>query len=267
VPWARWDALMQSLPVFGQKFTTFKDYSHAGLQEILGDRFGALERLEANSLDSTVFLNRPKGFEARALPVEAQFAPVFGICAADFDGDGHQDIFLAQNFFAVGAVTSRYDAGRGLILKGDGHGGFKAVKAAESGIAVYGQQRGAAAGDFDGDGRVDLCVAQNGAATKLYRNQGARPGLRVRLKGTAGNPLGIGALIRNVTGERGGPAQEVRAGGGYWSQDSATAVITSPSSIGKVSVRWPGGKETLYTVPAGAREITLAIEGNIDVAK
>jgi enediyne biosynthesis protein E4 len=267
VPWARWDALMQSLPVFGQKFTTFKDYSQAGLEEIFGDRFGTLERLEANSLDSMVFLNRPKGFEARALPVEAQFAPVFGICAADFDGDGHQDIFLAQNFFAVDAVTSRYDAGRGLILKGDGHGGFEAVKAAESGIAVYGQQRGAAAGDFDGDGRVDLCVAQNGAATKLYRNQGARPGLRVRLKGAAGNPLGIGAVIRNATGERGGPAQEVRAGGGYWSQDSATAVMTSPSSISKVSVRWPGGKEMLYTVPAGAREITLAIEGNIDVAK
>jgi enediyne biosynthesis protein E4 len=267
VPWARWDALMQSLPVFGQKFATFKDHSHAGVQEILGDKFGAFERLEVTSLDSAIFLNRPKGFEARALPVEAQFAPVFGICAADFDGDGHQDIFLAQNFFAVDAVTSRYDAGRGLILKGDGQGGFDVVKAVESGIMIYGQQRGAAAGDFDRDGRVDLCVAQNGAATKLYRNQGARAGLRLRLKGAAGNPLGIGAIIRNVTGEQRGPAQEVRAGGGYWSQDGATAIITSPSSISKVSVRWPGGKEMLYSVPAGAREITLAIEGNIDVAK
>ena len=52
----------------------------------------------------------------------------------------------------------------------------------ESGVIVYGEGRGAAACDYDGDGRVDLAVSQNGAQTKLYHNVAGRPGLRVRLK-------------------------------------------------------------------------------------
>src|SRR2546422_3466922 len=48
----------------------------------------------------------------------------------------------------------------------------------------------------DGDGRTDLVVSQNGAETKLYHNEHARPGLRVRLRGGARNPHGIGAVLR-----------------------------------------------------------------------
>ena len=92
--------------------------------------------------------------------------------------------------------TSRYDGGRGLILAGDGRGGFRPVPGQESGVKVYGEQRGSAVSDFDGDGRVDLAVSQNGAETKLYRNTSARPGLRVRLAGPAGNPNGVGAAMR-----------------------------------------------------------------------
>ncbi|MEX0770079.1 MAG: hypothetical protein WD035_05050 [Balneolaceae bacterium] len=48
-------------------------------------------------------------------------------------------------------------------------------------IEVYGKQRGAVLSDFNGDGRVDLAVSQNGADTKLYINQTSRPGIRIRL--------------------------------------------------------------------------------------
>jgi len=63
------------------------------------------------------------------------------------------------------------DAGRGLLLRGRGDGTLDAVPGQESGIAIYGEQRGCAAADFDGDGRPDLVVTQNGAETKLYRNR------------------------------------------------------------------------------------------------
>ena len=53
----------------------------------------------------------------------------------------------------------------------------QSVPASESGVRVYGEQRGAAVTDFDRDGRVDLVVTQNGRETKLFRNLAAKPGL------------------------------------------------------------------------------------------
>src|SRR5262249_26205378 len=153
-------------------------------------------QLRANELRSMIFFNRGDHFEAVALPVEAQWAPVFGITVADFDGDGLEDVLLAQNFFGTPSEGWRQDAGRGLLLKGDGTGGLKPVAGQESGIRVYGEQRGCAAGDYDRDGRVDLVVTQNGESTRLLHNLGAKPGLRVRLRGPATNPSGIGAVLR-----------------------------------------------------------------------
>jgi hypothetical protein len=267
VPWARLDILSSQLPSVAQRFATFKAYSQASVQEICGEPFGALKELQANTLDSMVLLNRGDHFEASSLPLEAQFAPAFGACVADFDGDGIQDIFLAQNFFGPERFTSRYDAGRGLVLKGRGNGAFEPLNASESGIQIYGEQRGAALADFDRDGRIDLAVAQNGASTKLYRNRQAKPGLRLRLKGPAGNPNAMGAVIRQFKDTAVGPAREIHAGGGYWSQDSPTLVFTSASLIANLWVRWPGGKEMTYAIPAGAQEVSLAMDGKIDASK
>src|SRR6185503_20538128 len=126
----------------------------------------------------------------------------FGLTVNDFDGDGHEDLFLAQNFFATEAETPRYDAGRGLLLRGSGSGQFTALSGRDSGISIYGQQRGCAAADYDGDGRVDVVVGQNNGPTRLYRNTGAQPGLRIALKGPATNPDGVGAAIRPIYGRQ-----------------------------------------------------------------
>jgi len=114
----------------------------------------------------------------------------------------------------VPADTPRCDAGLGLWLKGDGRGGFVAVSGTESGLEVYGEQRGAAVCDYDEDGRVDWVVTQNGAATKLYHNRGAKPGLRVRAAGPPGNPDGVGAAMRLIFGARPGPVREIHAAAG-----------------------------------------------------
>src|SRR5207244_9928307 len=126
---------------------------------------------------------------------------------------------------------------------------------------VYGEQRGAAAGDFNEDGRMDLVVTQNGAATRLYQNTGGAPGLRVRPVGPPGNPLGIGAIVRLHFAKGPGPAVEVHAGSGSWSQDSAILVLGGPESPSRISVRWPGGKVSQAELPSTSREITVDYEG------
>jgi hypothetical protein len=190
--------------------------------------------------------------------LEAQVAPVFAISVADMDGDGHEDVFLSQNFFATRPEVPRLDAGRGLWLRGDGTGKLQAVPGQESGVKVYGEQRGAAVADFNEDGRIDLVVTQNGAPTRLFQNVTAKPGLRVRLSGPPGNPSGIGATLRLKSGPRLGPAREIHAGSGYWSQDSAIQILGGRTPTTQLLVRWPGGQTSTNDVPPEARETTVA---------
>ena len=124
---------------------------------------------------------------------------------------------------------------------------------------VYGEQRGAAVADFNEDGRVDLVVTQNGAPTRLFQNVTAKPGLRVRLSGPPGNPTGVGAKLRLKSGPRLGPAREIHAGSGYWSQDSAIQILGGRTPLAQLLVRWPGGQTTTNDVPPEAREISVPL--------
>ena|ERR1051325_9067525 len=64
-----------------------------------------------------------------------------------------------------------------------------------------------------------------------------------------------------------GPAREIHAGSGYWSQDSTMQVFGTPASPTQVRVRWPGGKELTSALPSGAREIAIDQAGRINVKR
>jgi hypothetical protein len=179
------------------------------------------------------------------------------LTAADFDGDGHQDLFLAQNFFGVDAETSRHDAGLGLVLTGDGRGNFKALSPAASGIVLPGEGRGSAAGDFDLDGRIDLAVTQQAGPTALLHNRQARPGWGLRLEQPGPNPMAIGAVVRAEFGSGSGPAIEIRAGSGWWSQDSSRVLITGTTPPTAVHIRWPGGHQQRHLWSPNVREMRI----------
>ena len=246
-----------AVPSIVGRARNFSAYADANIDQLLADSRVNVSRLEAVTLDQTVFFNRGDHFEPRAMPNEAQLAPAHYAGVADFDGDGNEDVFMSQNFFPSMLGAPRYDEGRSLLLLGDGKGGLAPLTGGQSGLVVYGDQRGAAYSDFDGDGRLDLVVSQNGDETRLFRNVGAAPGLRVRLSGPPSNPDGVGAQIRLVYGNRMGPVREVQSGSGHWSQNGAVQVFGMQGAPTAVWVRWAGGKETRVPVPAGAREVRV----------
>ena len=257
--------LAGGLPFLRGRIQGFEHYGQLGVNEILEQPADLLPTVEATTLAHTVFINRGGSFEAFELPREAQLAPAFHAGVADMDGDGHEDVLLSQNLFALRGEADRNDGGRGLWLRGDGTGALTPVPGQRSGIAVYGEQRGAAFADYDGDGRVDVLMSQNAAGTKLYRNRGAKPGLRVRLRGGPGNPAAIGAAIRlEYAGGTLGPLREVRAGGGYWSQDDPVQVMGLATAPTAVRVRWPDGSETVTPLDTPTPlEVTIDASGTL----
>jgi len=118
------------------------------------------------------------------------------------------------------------------------------------------------------DHDIRLCqsgIYKNGNRTRLFKNQMGKPGIRVRLKGSPGNPLGIGAVMRLQFESHLGPAREVHAGSGYWSQDSAIQVLAGPQEPQAIWIRWPGGQETTTTLPRKALEVEVDLEGSLHV--
>jgi enediyne biosynthesis protein E4 len=259
-------AVAGAVPFVRERIGSFAAYGAASLEQIFGDRLKPVQVLEVDTLESMVFWNRGGRFEGRPMPRETQWSPAYGISVGDYDGDGHEDLFVSQNFYAVNVEETRSDAGRGLWLRGDGRGGLTVIDGKQTGVKAYGEQRGCALGDYDGDGRLDLVVSQTGAQTRLYRNLRAIPGLRVRVNAGEGNPRGVGCQLRMESADEAGPVREVKAGSGYWSQESAVQVMATRGKP-NLWVRWPGGKETRSPVPDGAREVSVSRTGELKVIR
>jgi enediyne biosynthesis protein E4 len=142
-PVAGRDELLKKIPSLRSKYPSYKDFGASRIEDIFpaGDISQAQVR-EAYTFASAVALNNGNGtFTLQPLPVEAQFAPIYASLAGDFDGDGKTDLLVGGNLYGVTPTLGRYDASYGLMLRGDGKGGFTAVDMAESNLVLDGQVR------------------------------------------------------------------------------------------------------------------------------
>lgn len=91
--------------------------------------------------DYAYFLWYGGKFTERALPVQVQFSPVFGLEAVDVNGDNNLDLVIGGNLFNSKLKFGRYDSNHGMILLGDGKGGFEYLTPTQSGFSVKGEIR------------------------------------------------------------------------------------------------------------------------------
>jgi enediyne biosynthesis protein E4 len=266
-PWRTRKDLGAVIPAILKRYPRNDLYARATLGEIFGEEnLAAARRFAATEFRSGTFLSRPDGtYHFEPLPQIVQVSPIQGLVAGDFDGDGHADIYAVQNSYAPIPSIGRFDGGLSQLLRGDGHGHFTAVPAAESNLIVPGDAKALAVLDIDQDGWPDFIVTRNGRTTLAFRNNGiaGRLSLRVALRGAVGNRTGIGARIALEFADGSRQSSEVQAGSGYLSQ-SSSACFFGYSELRppmKVRVRWPLGKITEHSIPAGTNNLVVAEPG------
>ena len=137
------DRLRETVPSLAARFSSYEAYANASLDDLLSaSEREAAGRLSVDELETSLFVLGEEGrFERRTLPVEAQFAPIFAAEPLDYNDDGDADLLLAGNMNETRVRFAKYDANYGLLLRGDGQGGFSAVPQRRSGFAVRGDVR------------------------------------------------------------------------------------------------------------------------------
>jgi enediyne biosynthesis protein E4 len=172
----------------------------------------------------------------------------FGTRFMDYDNDGMRDLFMAN-----GHVLDNIDryhpatqyAEPKLMFRNTGHGIFENVSdRLGPDFQLPKVSRGAAIGDFDNDGNLDILVNNNGQAPQLLRNDGgnANHWLQILLIGTKSNHDGVGARVKVSAGDL--VLYDQRKGGmSYQSaQDPRLHFgLGQRSRIDAVEITWPSG--------------------------
>jgi enediyne biosynthesis protein E4 len=163
------DILIDQINSMRARFRTHTAYAKATFEEsFLPEELATAYVVCAQRFETSYIENSGKGkFKIRTLPLETQFAPIYGMTPGDYNLDGNLDILMAGNSYAPEIISGRDDASIGLLLKGDGHGNFNAAKVAESGFAADDDSKGMARLRL-GDGRSLIIVANNSDRVRAY---------------------------------------------------------------------------------------------------
>ncbi len=176
----------------------------------------------------------------------------------DFDNDGWKDLFVARSNVIdnIELFAPRRAPEPNSVFRNLGNGKFQNVSAtAGESFQIPAVHRGAAFGDLDNDGRIDVVVSVLNGPARIFRNTGATgEWLRLKLKGSASNRMGIGARIRVTTPDGLTQHNHVTTSAGFASSSDVRVQfgLGSARVAKEVEILWPSGiRQVLRDVPAG----------------
>ena len=220
------DDIIERIPSLKKQFATYKPFAMANINEIFPEAIMKdAQRLKATMLQSCYLRNDGNGkFTMIPLPKEAQVSVLNGMVADDFDGDGNLDVLINGNDYGTAVSIGRFDALNGLLLKGNGKGGFTPMSILQSGIYIPG----------NGKALVKLSSAKGGYLIAASQHQGPIKFFELRSKTTALPvlPSDIYAIIKykNGTTEK----KELYYGTSFLSQSARS--ITLNGLISNVTI-------------------------------
>ena len=189
----------------------------------------------------------------------------WGVQLMDVDHDGRRDLLMVNGHVYPEADRTpglRYKQPR-LFYWNVGEARFKDISASSgAGLTERWSSRGAATGDLDGDGSLEVVISNMGARPSLLKNFGSRKNwLLVQCVGTRSNRDAIGArAVVTVSGRR--LSGEVQGGTSFLSQNDPRLHfgLGDASAYERVEVSWPGGRRERF--PGGAaNRVVVVTEG------
>ncbi len=174
------DNFLEQMIVMRRRFPNYIDYATASFEKVFSkEELKDAYVVRANYFSTSYIENLGNGkFDIRPLPIETQFAPIFGMAIGDYNDDGNLDVLMVGNSYAPEVNWGRYDASYGVYLQGDGKGNFKTIPNKDSGFLVKGDAKGMAeifmptsSMQREAKGRLIHLVAINSEGIKAVENQ------------------------------------------------------------------------------------------------
>jgi enediyne biosynthesis protein E4 len=238
------------------------DYDGSGRQSlVIGNFSNEMIALYSNEGAGLFIDQAPGSTIGKASLLTLTFSTFF----FDFDLDGRPDIFAANGHVAddIATVQPRVAyAEPALLFRNAGGKKFDDVTAsAGSALLKKVVARGAAYGDYDNDGDLDLLVTTNNGPARLLRNDGGNRNhsVRIRAVGTLSNRDAIGARIKVVLEDGTSTWGMVKTGSSYCSQSELPVTIGmgSRTAITSVEVTWPTGRKETVTGVRADETVTI----------
>jgi enediyne biosynthesis protein E4 len=141
-PLANRDEALEQVVALKKKFTDYKSYSTATIEDIFTtEQLSKAQKRTVTETRTGMLINDKGTFTFKALPIEAQFAPVYAIATDDLNNDGRKDLILAGNNTTMRIRIGKMDANHGMVFLNKGQNDFIYLPQNQSGLWLNGDVR------------------------------------------------------------------------------------------------------------------------------